>query len=142
MIEFKLLEKEHIYEAEKLRYQAFGIFEEPNDTFYQKRLESGQELGFLLYDDGKLRAGCYISYFMETIQIDYVFVDLAYQHTSKKYGYQILQKVLNSKDLIEEYFGEDIKKYSLEYTSEGSKKLYEKAGFKEIGSMGKMYRSF
>lgn len=140
MIEIRLLEQKDIYNAEKLRYQAFYINEEPNDTYYQKRFEDGQELGFLLYDDGKLMAGCYVSMLFGMLSIDYIFVDIAYQHSSKKYGYQLLQKVLKSKKLIEEYFGCEISRCTLEYTSESNKKFYEKMGFSENTKIERMYR--
>ena len=140
MVEFRLVGAEDIYTAEKLRYQAFGIYEEPNDTYYQRKLESGQELGFLLYEDGRLMAGCYVSMFLGMLSIDYVFVDLAYQHTKKKYGYQILQKVLSSKKQIEEYFGCSFEGCMLEYISDSSKRLYTKMGFKEKNDTGRMYR--
>ena len=139
MIEYKLVEPEDIYVAEKLRYQAFYMDEDPKDTHCSRSLREGKMLGFLLYDDGYLRAGCYVSMSLQRLRIDYVFVDTAYQHTKKKYGYQILQKVLSSKKLIEEYYGCEINKCVIEPISKSSQKLYEGMGFKE-GNLGEFTR--
>lgn len=75
-------------------------------------------------------ATCYVSDLLNSLYVEYLFVQPEYQKTGLKLGIKLLQYIINNKHLAEEYFGCKFSKSKLTPSNEGITKIYEEEGYK------------
>lgn len=119
--------------AEFLRFKAYGINASRNDldNYFIDEITSGRVLVFTCNIDNETVAVAYISNFSDSLFVDYLFVIPEYRNTGLQLGRNLLLYIINNKQIVEEYFNRKFKYSKLSATSEKSKSLYLKIGYKE-----------
>lgn len=130
--------EESIIQVEKLRYNAYGYDPLENEeeildiSYYAREIKRGNMMIFASFIEDEMCAACYVSYTASSIFIDQLFVKKEYQEFGLKLGRRLLAYVNANKHLVEEHFKVPPIYYSkLAYTTEKSKALYKKVGYKE-----------
>lgn len=135
MITYKVLEptKENTYLTEELRLKSYGITPSINDydEYYIEQICKGTILVIVCYKGATPIGACYISDTFNSIYIDYLFVLPEYQNKGLHIGRSILQYIFDNKHIIEEYYQKEFSQSKLYATSDKSKSLYKKIGYKE-----------
>lgn len=119
--------------AEFLRFRAYGINASRNDLdeYFIGEITSGRVLVFTCNIDNETVAVAYISNFSDSLFVDYLFVIPEYRNKGLQLGRNLLLYIINNKQIVEEYFNRKFKYSKLSATSEKSKSLYLKIGYKE-----------
>lgn len=133
ILEFSILENTE-YNAiaiEKLRHRSYKV-ENVNlsDLIYAKEIIEGKILVFVCKIDENIVATCYVSDLLNSLYVEYLFVQPEYQKSGLKLGIKLLQYIINNKHLAEEYFGCKFSKSKLTPSNEGITKIYEEEGYK------------
>ena len=126
--------EENIITAETLRYNTYNSEVPTNilDDYYSKSIQKGTMLLFGTYIGEELCAACYVSVVGYSIFIDQLFVKKDYQNTGLRIGRQLLEYINFNKHIIQEHMQcRALQTSKLIYTSEKSKSLYLKIGYKE-----------
>ena len=120
-----------LIELEKLRAEAFET--EPNFRYnwYTNSIESGRLLPFGTYVDDELAAGAFIEQSNDVLFITLIFTKPKYQETGLKLGRQLLSYIISKKQIIDEYYGSNIKQVELSYMGQKTHDIYVKEGFQE-----------
>ena len=122
---------ENIFKLETLRFRAYNMQEQfEGFTLYAIGIHEGSMVPFGFFIDDKLAAGCYVSCNYGTLHIEQLFVHPALQETGLRAGRLLLNYVLINKKELEDYFHTTFDYCTLEPSSEKSKAIYEKVGFK------------
>lgn len=123
---------ENIYKLETLRFRAYGMKEKfEGYTFYALGLSEGTMVPFGFFIDGELAAGCYVSSAHGTLYIEQLFVHPNLQNSGLRTGRLLLNYVLVQKEELEKYFGTKFSISALEASSEKSRAIYEKMGYRK-----------
>lgn len=119
--------------AEFLRFKAYGINASRNDldNYFIDEITSGRVLVFTCNIDNEPVAVAYISNFSDSLFVDYLFVVPEYRNKGLQLGRNLLLYIIKNKQIVEEYFNRTFKYSKLSATSEKSKSLYLKIGYKE-----------
>lgn len=119
--------------AEFLRFRAYGINASRNDLdeYFIGEITSGRVLVFTCNIDNEPVAVAYISNFSDSLFVDYLFVVPEYRNKGLQLGRNLLLYIIKNKQIVEEYFNRKFKYSKLSATSEKSKSLYLKIGYKE-----------
>ena len=126
--------EENIITAETLRYNTYNSEVPTNilDDYYSKSIQKGTMLLFGTYIGEELCAACYVSVVGYSIFIDQLFVKKEYQNTGLRIGRQLLEYINFNKQIVQEHLQcRSLQTSKLIYTSEKSKSLYLKIGYKE-----------
>ena len=127
-MEIKLLkteeEKKEIEELRREIYNTPGI-----SLYFYNKLINNKAYALAVIDEGKMIAGCYFHRFMNTLMVDELFVKESYRR--QKIGTSLIQKLVNSKEYLEELLGGEITNCRLEPIGESAKEFYEKNAFYE-----------
>lgn len=124
-------DKETLIEIEKLRAEVFET--EPNFKYnwYIKSIESGRLLPFGTYVDGELASGAFVEQINNTLFITLIFTKPKFQGIGLKLSRQLLNYIISKKQVIDEYYGSDIKQVELSYMGQKTHDIYAKEGFQE-----------
>lgn len=119
--------------AEFLRFKAYGInaSKKDLDDYFIDEITSGRLLVFTCNIDNEPVAVAYISNFSDSLFVDYLFVIPEYRNKGLQLGRNLLLYIINNKQIVEEYFNRKFKYSKLSATSEKTKSLYLKIGYKE-----------
>ena len=132
----KLLEptEDNIKKAELLRYDTYNA-EPPLDIledYYSKSLKKVTMLLFGTFIGEELCAACYVSVVGYSIFIDQLFVKKCYQESGLRIGRHLLEYINFNKKIVQENLPcRALQTSKLIYTSEKSKAIYSKIGYRE-----------
>lgn len=118
--------------VERMRYKSYGVKQniDPSETDYVEDIENGSILVFMCLLDNVPVSACYISDFHSNLYVDYLFTLPDYQRKQLYYGRNLLQYILDHKQIVEEYFHHQFTKSVL---CPGSNKVidfYKSLGYK------------
>lgn len=133
---YKILDNtdENIIKVEMLRYNAYGkdFPTDSIDNYYTRAIRKGEMLVFTIFIEKELCAACYVSTTPYTLFIEQLFVKKDYQNSGLRIGRKLLEYINFNKQIVEEYFKvPNLQTSKLSYTSEKSKLIYTKLGYKE-----------
>lgn len=135
VINFKVIDltENNIIESEKLRADVYNYKNtKPNETFFYNEMINGKVLAFGAYKEDMLIGACYVSKTFQTLFIEQLFVLQEYQNNEEHIGTNLLQYVLNNKEVCEKYFNTEFKFSYLD--NKVSKEFFENLGYKENNS--------
>lgn len=136
MITYKVLDNtlENAHTLEHLRLSSYDFIptKEDYDEYYIEDICNGRILPITCYYNDLLVAGCYVSNTFNTIYIDYLFVLPEYQEKGLQLGRNLLLFILENKHIIEEYFETEFSESRLCATTDKTKAIYKKIGYKEL----------
>lgn len=116
-IEYKIMKStpENALYVERMRYKAYGVQKliDPTEEDFMEDIIDGSFLVFLCLIEGKPASACYISNFNASLYVEYLFTLPEYQNRKLYLGKQLLQYILDNKEIVEEYFHQKFKKSSL-----------------------------
>lgn len=127
-----------VKQLEYLRFKCFDMdvdFLKTNQTFYGKNILDGKVLVFGAFKESELVGACYVSVNLRSLYVDQLFIRKDYQ--KERIGKELLEFVLNRKNVIGEYYNTFITNVFL-YACNQSQEFYEKMGFRE--SNGRMHK--
>ncbi len=125
--------RENIKNCEQVRYDSIGqtISEEYLLTSKcASRILDAEIFMFAMYVEDILVAGCYVSDSFDTLFIEQLFVKKEYQETGLYLGRNLLKYVLENRESVERYFHFHPTRSELFFTTDKSKYIYEKMGYK------------
>lgn len=134
-IEIKTLHptKDNIKVCECIRYDSIGQ-KIPDEYLLNSKCASrildAEILIFAMYVEDILAAGCYVSDSFDTLFIEQLFVKKEFQETGLYLGRRLLTYVLENRETVERYFHYHPTESELFFTSNKSKNIYEKIGYK------------
>ncbi len=124
---------DNIKNLETIRYRAYGkeYDGEIENNYYARNLISGEMLLFATFIGEELCAGCYISISQNSLFIEQLFVKPEYQNTGLRIGRNLLEYINFNKDIIAKHYNlKSIQTSRLIYSSEKSKAIYKKLGYR------------
>ena len=124
---------DNIKSLETIRYRAYGkeYDGEIDNNFYARNLISKKMLLFATFIGEELCAGCYISISQNSLFIEQLFVKPVYQNTGLWIGRNLLEYINFNKDIIAKHYNlKSIQTSRLIYSSEKSKAIYKKLGYR------------
>ena len=106
-IEYTIMESnyENALYVEQMRYKSYGVKDTKKiNAEYLEDIVNGDILVFLCFIDSIPVSACYISCYKKELLVEYLFTLQEYQRKQLYYGKQLLQYILDNKQLVEEYF--------------------------------------
>ena len=132
-IEYKIMKNtpENALFVERMRYRAYGVqtLIDPTEEDFMGDIQDGSFLVFLCLINGQPASACYISNYNVTLYVEYLFTLPEYQNKKLYLGKQLLQYIIDHKELVEEYFQQKFKKSSLCPGNNGVVPFYNSLGY-------------
>ncbi len=126
--------EENIILLETIRFDAYGMNKDalpPENSFHANELRKGKYLVFACSNDNELIGACYTSKLHNSLYIEQLFIKKEYQ--GKQFGKNLLQYVLNNKNIAEKYFDTHFD-FSYLDNYKGTTNFYQSLGYTEKDS--------
>ncbi len=108
---------------------------------YLEDILNGSILVFMCLIDCIPVSACYISDYKGILYVDYLFTIPEYQGKKLYYGKQLLQYILDNKEIVEEYFKHHFSRSELSPETNQVAPIYESLGYKrKRKDFGTMYK--
>ena len=117
----------NIEQVEKLRIEAYHLNIENPNLYYTKNILEGNYLVFVCIYQKQIIGGAYISNSYNSLYVEQIFVKPSFQNHSLHIGHQLLQYILENKEISEKYF--QTKFYYSKLESRGHDSFYEGLGY-------------
>jgi len=130
MINIKILDNiEDIKKLELLRFKVFDMNLTLEESHIINTYQKNKIIPYALYIDNNLVAGCYVSNYLNTLHINYIFVDKMYQETGLKLGRLLLKKIYSDKEYLNKIFNTNFNISTIEANNPKAEAIYRKIGY-------------